>query len=73
MAKSFDIENLPDVDLLIRTGGELRLSNFLLWHAAYAEFVFTKTLWPDYNKEEFYTDIEEFQKRARRFGGINSN
>lgn len=73
VAKSFDIENLPDVDLLIRTGGELRLSNFLLWHAAYAEFVFTKTLWPDYNKEEFYTDIEEFQKRTRRFGGINSN
>lgn len=72
VSSSFDIEDLPDVDLLIRTGGELRLSNFLLWHAAYAEFVFTKTLWPDYNKEEFYDDIEEFQKRARRFGGVNA-
>lgn len=70
VAKSFDVEDLPDVDLLIRTGGELRLSNFLLWHAAYAEFVFTKTLWPDYNINEFYADIEEFQKRTRRFGGV---
>lgn len=70
VTKSFDVEDLPDVDLLIRTGGELRLSNFLLWHAAYAEFVFTKTLWPDYNINEFYTDIEEFQKRTRRFGGV---
>lgn len=70
VTKSFDVENLPDVDLLIRTGGELRLSNFLLWHAAYAEFVFTKTLWPDYNINEFYADIEEFQKRTRRFGGV---
>ena len=60
----------PDVDLLIRTGGEKRLSNFLLWQAAYAEFVFTDTLWPDYNEEEFYRDIEEFQKRSRRFGGL---
>ena len=72
VSKSFDIEDLPDVDLLIRTGGELRLSNFLLWHAAYAEFIFTKTLWPDYNKDEFYTDIEEFQNRTRRFGGVIS-
>lgn len=70
VTKSFDVEDLPDVDLLIRTGGELRLSNFLLWHAAYAEFVFTKTLWPDYNINEFYADIEEFQKRTRRFGGV---
>lgn len=70
VAKSFDVEDLPDVDLLIRTGGELRLSNFLLWHAAYAEFVFTKTLWPDYNINEFYADIDEFQKRTRRFGGV---
>lgn len=67
---SFDIPNLPDVDLLIRTGGEMRISNFLLWHAAYAEFLFTDTLWPDYNCEEFLEDIEKFQKRTRRFGGI---
>lgn len=67
---SFDIPNLPDVDLLIRTGGEVRISNFLLWHAAYAEFLFTDTLWPDYNCEEFLEDIEKFQKRTRRFGGV---
>lgn len=70
VSKVFDIEDLPDVDLLIRTGGELRLSNFLLWHAAYAEFIFTKTLWPDYNIDEFDAEIEEFQKRTRRFGGV---
>ncbi len=67
----FDIPDLPDVDLLIRTGGEKRLSNFLLWHAAYAELVFTDTLWPDYTKEEFEKNIEEFSSRNRRFGGVN--
>lgn len=67
---SFDIEDLPDVDLLIRTGGELRLSNFLLWHAAYSELLFTNTLWPDYNENEFEKNIEEFQLRVRRFGGV---
>jgi len=65
----FDIPSLPDADLIIRTGGEKRLSNFLLWHAAYAEFDFTDTLWPDYTKEEFYTSVAGFQKRQRRFGG----
>ena len=68
ITESLDIA--PDVDLLIRTGGEKRLSNFLLWQAAYAEFVFTDTLWPDYNEEEFFSDIEEFQKRSRRFGAV---
>nr|MCR5062905.1 undecaprenyl diphosphate synthase family protein [Treponema sp.] len=67
---SFDIPELPDVDLLIRTGGEYRLSNFLLWHAAYAELVFTNTLWPDYNIEEFKSNIEEFKNRNRRFGAV---
>jgi undecaprenyl diphosphate synthase len=67
---SFDIPDLPDVDLLIRTGGELRVSNFLLWHASYAELLFTDTLWPDYSKTEFYNDIEKFQKRNRRFGAV---
>ena len=70
LSSSFDIPNLPDVDLLIRTGGEIRISNFLLWHAAYAEFLFTDTLWPDYNCDEFIEDIEKFQKRTRRFGGV---
>ena len=70
IAASFDIADLPDVDLLIRTGGEKRLSNFLLWHASYAELVFTDTLWPDYGEDEFYDHIEQFQKRTRRFGAV---
>src|SRR5574344_551665 len=70
LSENFDIPSLPDLDLLIRTGGEKRLSNFLLWHSAYAELLFTDTLWPDYNKEELYSDIVEFQKRTRRFGAV---
>lgn len=70
VSKSLDVENLPAVDLMIRTGGEKRLSNFLLWQCAYAEFVFTNTLWPDYNESEFFSDIAQFQKRNRRFGGV---
>lgn len=70
ISKSMDIPNLPNVDLIIRTGGEKRLSNFLLWHAAYAEFVFRETLWPDYSKNEFLEDIIEFQSRSRRFGAL---
>jgi undecaprenyl diphosphate synthase len=62
----------PDVDLVIRTGGEQRLSNFLLWHVPYAEFIYSDTLWPDYTKEEFYKHIEEFQHRNRRFGAEKS-
>ena len=58
----------PDVDLLIRTGGEQRLSNYLLWHVAYAEQIYTDTLWPDYSNEEFYANVEAFQHRNRRFG-----
>ena len=67
---AFDLPSLPDVDLLIRTGGEKRLSNFLLWHAAYAELVFTDTLWPDYGAEEFRAHIDEFNHRTRRFGAV---
>lgn len=63
-----DFEGIPDVDLLIRTGGEKRLSNFLLWHVAYAEQVYTDILWPDYTVEDFQKDLEDFQKRHRRFG-----
>lgn len=59
---------IPDPELLIRTSGEERLSNFLLWQLAYSEFYFSKVLWPDFNKEEFYNAILEFQKRERRFG-----
>ncbi|MEO1959356.1 MAG: di-trans,poly-cis-decaprenylcistransferase [Nautiliaceae bacterium] len=59
-----------DVDLLIRTSGEMRISNFLLWQIAYAEMFFTKTLWPDFTSEELDKILKEFKKRERRFGGI---
>lgn len=62
---------LPDVDLLIRTSGEQRISNFLLWQIAYAELYFTDTLWPDFNKEEFLKAIDFYQSRERRFGKIS--
>lgn len=63
--------NLPNVDLLIRTGGEKRVSNFLLWQIAYAEMYFTDVLWPDFKKEDFLDALEDYQKRERRFGKIN--
>ncbi|MBA4396881.1 MAG: isoprenyl transferase, partial [Syntrophus sp. (in: bacteria)] len=59
---------LPDPDLLIRTSGEYRISNFLLWQSAYTEFYFTDVLWPDFNRDELYKAIAEFQRRERRFG-----
>ncbi|MDX2414431.1 MAG: polyprenyl diphosphate synthase, partial [Bacteroidales bacterium] len=58
----------PDPELLVRTSGELRISNFLLWQIAYSELYFTKTLWPDFGKEELYKAIIDYQKRERRFG-----
>lgn len=61
-------QNLPDVDLLIRTSGEQRISNFLLWQIAYAELYFTSILWPDFTKQHLYEAIIEYQKRERRFG-----
>ncbi len=68
ISASLDMPDSPDVDLLIRTGGEKRLSNFLLWHIPYAEQIYIDTLWPDYTVEEFYGNIEEYQHRSRRFG-----
>jgi undecaprenyl diphosphate synthase len=65
-----DTAGLPPPDLIIRTSGERRLSNFLLWQAAYAELYFTDTLWPDFDKDEFMLAIQDFQGRDRRFGGI---
>ena len=62
--------NLPNVDLLIRTGGEKRVSNFLLWQIAYAEMYFTDILWPDFKKEDFLHALQDYQKRERRFGKI---
>ncbi|HID03179.1 MAG TPA: isoprenyl transferase, partial [Desulfobacterales bacterium] len=60
--------DLPDPDLLIRTGGEARLSNFLLWQASYAEIYFTDVMWPDFREEAFANAIAEYQSRERRFG-----
>ncbi|MSU27620.1 MAG: isoprenyl transferase [Pedosphaera sp.] len=60
----------PDPDLLIRTSGELRVSNFLLWQISYAEFVVTPTLWPDFRKPQLYEALEEYTQRQRRFGGL---
>jgi undecaprenyl diphosphate synthase len=62
--------DLPPVDLLIRTSGEQRLSNFLLWQSAYAEFYFTDVLWPDFTKEELHKALAAYQGRSRRFGGV---
>ena len=62
-------ENVPDPELMIRTSGEIRLSNYLLWQTAYSEFVFTDVLWPDFTPEEYEKCIEEYQNRDRRFGG----
>jgi undecaprenyl diphosphate synthase len=71
-ASYLDTADLPDPDLLIRTSGELRLSNFLLWQLAYAEFVFIDTYWPDFNREQLEAAIEEYHRRSRRFGGISA-
>jgi undecaprenyl diphosphate synthase len=62
--------NYPDPDLLIRTSGEMRISNFLLWQISYAELVVTPTLWPDFRKPQFFAAIEEYAGRHRRFGGL---
>ena len=63
--------DLPDIDLMIRTSGELRLSNFLLWQNSYAEFYFPKTYFPDFDNEEFEKALREYTNRDRRFGGLN--
>lgn len=68
-----DSYGLPDPDLVIRTSGEMRVSNFLLWQAAYAEFVFTDVLWPDFSKADLEAAILEYQRRDRRFGNLNSS
>ncbi len=62
--------DLPDVDLIIRTAGEYRLSNFLLWQSAYAELYFTSTLWPDFREEDFFRALEDYSKRVRKFGKV---
>ena len=68
ISSNLDTKFMPDPDLLIRTGGEIRLSNYLLWQCAYSELYFCDTFWPDFDKEEFYKAIWEYQQRERRFG-----
>ena len=65
-----DTAGLPTPDLIIRTSGEMRMSNFLLWQGAYSELYFTETLWPDFTKDEFLLAIQDYQRRERRFGAI---
>ena len=65
-------KDIPDPDLLIRTGGDNRLSNFMLWQIAYTEIYFSKVYWPDFNKKELLVAINDYNKRERRFGKINS-
>ena len=60
---------MPDPDLVMRTSGEYRISNFLLWELAYSELVFTDVLWPDFRREHLFEAVREFQRRDRRFGG----
>jgi len=69
-AQNLYTRNLPDPDLLIRTSGEMRVSNFLLWQISYAELVVTQTLWPDFRKAQFCDALEEYARRHRRFGGL---
>jgi undecaprenyl diphosphate synthase len=69
LARYLDEPEMPDVDLFIRSSGEQRTSNFLLWQSAYAEMVFQDTLWPDYDRRHFWAAIEEYARRDRRYGG----
>lgn len=68
---ALDNPDIPDADLIIRTGGDKRISNFLLWQSAYAELVFTPVFWPDFGKPEFDKALQDFQSRQRRFGGYS--
>ncbi|MFC1734684.1 isoprenyl transferase [Candidatus Hydrogenedentota bacterium] len=71
-SNALQTQGIPDPDLLIRTSGEYRLSNFLLWQLHYAELVFVETLWPDFSREDLYKAIAQYQRRERRFGGDGS-
>ncbi|MCC5960985.1 MAG: di-trans,poly-cis-decaprenylcistransferase [Rhodobacteraceae bacterium] len=71
LSRYLDTRDLPDPDLVVRTSGEFRVSNFLLWQAAYAEYVFTPTLWPDFSPKTMENILKDFSLRERRFGGVN--
>lgn len=73
ISKNLFTNNFPDPDLIIRTSGEQRLSNFLLWQAAYSEFYFTSQLWPNFKHDDLVLAFEEFSKRDRRYGKVNQN
>ncbi len=70
IGKNLYAPDVPDVDLLIRTSGEMRLSNFLLWQSAYAELYFTETLWPDFDRHALFEALRDYEARERRFGGL---
>ena len=72
LSSYLDTHVLPDPDLVIRTSGEARISNFLLWQSAYSEYEFVDTLWPDFSKEEFTKVISKFGERNRRFGAVSA-
>ncbi|MFY0637653.1 isoprenyl transferase [Maricaulis maris] len=72
LAGHLDTAELPDVDLMIRTSGEQRISNFLLWQAAYAELVFLDVLWPDFDRQDLARAIETYRQRSRRYGGVDA-
>jgi undecaprenyl diphosphate synthase len=71
VTRSLYAPDMPDPDLLVRTSGEFRISNYLLWELAYAELVFTDVLWPDFRREHLFEAIEEYQRRERRFGSVD--
>ncbi|MDH3755757.1 MAG: undecaprenyl diphosphate synthase family protein, partial [Acidimicrobiia bacterium] len=71
IAKHLYDPTMPDPDLMIRTSGEQRISNFLLWEMAYSELVFTETLWPDFGPDELFAAIAEYQQRDRRYGAVS--
>ncbi|MCU0790354.1 MAG: isoprenyl transferase [Nitratireductor sp.] len=73
ISANLDTAGIPDPDLIIRTSGEQRLSNFLMWQAAYSEFVFTDTLWPDFGPAEFEAALQVYAMRRRRFGGLEAD
>ncbi|MGH9037646.1 MAG: polyprenyl diphosphate synthase [Acidimicrobiia bacterium] len=73
LARHLYLPDVPDPDLLVRTSGEYRISNYLLWQLAYAELYFTDTLWPDFRRENLFEAIAEYQKRERRFGGLDTD
>jgi undecaprenyl diphosphate synthase len=72
VARHLYAPDMPDPDLVVRTSGEHRISNFLLWEMAYSELIFTEVLWPDFRREHLFEAVREFQRRERRYGGIDT-